>query len=86
MACRRSDSTICAIHPRRAAAAEGVHPKVVRVRPGIALIAMTLDIYSRILPSMGREAAAKLESALSLNQVVNSNHTSGEGMGTTLKP
>ncbi len=44
--------------------AQGVHPKVVQERLGHAQIAITLDVYSHVLPSMGREAAAKLDIAL----------------------
>lgn len=40
---------------------EGVHPKVVQERLGHATISVTLDIYSHVLPSMQREAAAKLD-------------------------
>ncbi len=39
---------------------EGVHPKVVQETLGHSTIQLTLDTYSHILPSMGREAAAKL--------------------------
>jgi len=35
----------------------GVHPKIVSERLGHATIAITLDIYSHVLPSMQREAA-----------------------------
>jgi integrase len=40
---------------------QGVHPKVVAERLGHASIAMTLDIYSHVLPSMGKEAAQRLD-------------------------
>jgi integrase len=45
--------------------AEGVHPKIVQERLGHAQIAMTLDVYSHVLPSMGRDAATRLDRALS---------------------
>jgi len=41
---------------------QGVHPKVVQERLGHSQISMTLDTYSHVLPSMGREAAVKLDS------------------------
>jgi integrase len=44
--------------------AEGVHPKVVQERLGHAQISMTLDTYSHVLPSMGKDAAAKLDTLL----------------------
>ncbi len=40
---------------------QGVHPKVVQERLGHSQISITLDTYSHVLPSMGREAAAKLD-------------------------
>jgi integrase len=40
---------------------QGVHPKVVQERFGHSQISITLDTYSHVLPSMGREAAAKLD-------------------------
>ena len=36
-----------------------VHPKVVQERLGHGNIAMTLDVYSHVLPSMQQEAAGK---------------------------
>ncbi len=44
--------------------AQNVHPKVVQERLGHATIAMTLDIYSAYIPSMGRVAADKLDALL----------------------
>lgn len=41
---------------------QGVHPKVVQERLGHSQISVTLDTYSHVLPSMGREAAARLDS------------------------
>lgn len=39
----------------------GIHPKVVQERMGHSTIAMTLDIYSHVLPSMQQEAASKID-------------------------
>lgn len=44
--------------------AAGIHPKVVQERLGHSQIGITLDIYSHVLPTMGLEAAAKLDSVL----------------------
>jgi integrase len=41
--------------------AQGVHPKIVQERLGHSQIAMTLDTYSHVLPSMQRDAADKLD-------------------------
>ncbi|MEI6790580.1 MAG: site-specific integrase [Myxococcaceae bacterium] len=43
---------------------KGIHPKVVQERLGHAQISMTLDVYSHVLPSMQKEAAAQLETLL----------------------
>ena len=43
----------------------GVHPKVVQERLGHSTIAMTMDIYSHVLPSMQQEAADKIDDMLS---------------------
>ena len=42
----------------------GVHPKVVSERLGHSSIAITLDTYSHVLPSMQEDAAAKMGSLL----------------------
>jgi integrase len=39
----------------------GVHPKIVREALGHASIAITLDTYSHVMPSMGRIAACAIE-------------------------
>lgn len=39
---------------------EGVHPKVVQERLGHASITLTLDTYSHVLPSLQKDATAKL--------------------------
>lgn len=40
---------------------EGVHPKVVQEMLGHSQIAVTLDTYSHVLPTMQKEAAAKID-------------------------
>lgn len=44
--------------------AQGVHPKVVQERLGHATIAITLDTYSHVVPSLQREAADQLDALL----------------------
>ena len=41
-----------------------VHPKVVSERLGHSTIAITLDIYSHVLPDMQRDAADALDDVL----------------------
>jgi integrase len=41
--------------------AAGVHPKIVQERLGHATIAITLDTYSHVLPTMQRDAAIAIE-------------------------
>ena len=43
---------------------QGVHPKIVAERLGHSTVSMTMDVYSHVLPRMGREAAAKLDALL----------------------
>jgi integrase len=43
---------------------QGVHPKIVQERLGHSNIAMTLDIYSHVLPSMQEDAALKMDELL----------------------
>jgi integrase len=43
---------------------KGVHPKVVQERLGHSSIAITLDTYSHVLPSMQRDAAERLDDLL----------------------
>ncbi len=40
---------------------QGVHPKIVQERLGHARVAMTLDTYSHVLPSMQADAVSKLD-------------------------
>lgn len=42
----------------------GVHPRVVQERLGHANVGITLDTYSHVAPSLGREAAALLDARL----------------------
>ncbi len=42
----------------------GIHPKVVQEMLGHSQIAMTMDIYSHVLPTMQVEAVGKLDSVL----------------------
>lgn len=44
----------------------GIHPKVVSERLGHATIAITLDTYSHVLPSLQREAAETVAALISL--------------------
>jgi integrase len=44
---------------------QGVHPKVVSEMLGHAAIAITLDLYSHVLPDMQRDASAAMERFLS---------------------
>lgn len=46
------------------ALARGVHPKVVQEAMGHATIAVTLDLYSHVVPSLQREAAKEMGEAL----------------------
>lgn len=41
--------------------AAGVHPKMVQERLGHSSIAMTLDVYSHVLPSMQQETARTID-------------------------
>jgi integrase len=43
---------------------QGVHPKVVQEMLGHAQISLTLDTYSRVLPSLGEDAARRLDALL----------------------
>jgi integrase len=44
--------------------ASGVHPKVVQERLGHSSIAITMDIYSHLMPNMQGEAAAAVDVAM----------------------
>ena len=43
---------------------EGVHPKIVSERLGHSRVGITLDLYSHVTPTMQREAAAAVDTAL----------------------
>ena len=43
---------------------DGVHPKVAQERLGHSSIAVTLDLYSHVLPGMQREAAQLLDQSM----------------------
>jgi integrase len=42
----------------------GVHPKIAQERLGHSSIAITLDLYSHVMPGMQDEAAQKVDQAL----------------------
>lgn len=46
------------------ALARGVHPQVVQEALGHSTIAVTLDLYSHVVPSLQREAAKEMGAAL----------------------
>jgi integrase len=43
---------------------EGIHPKVAQERLGHATIAVTLDLYSHVMPGMQEDAALRVDTAL----------------------
>lgn len=51
----------------------GIHPKVVQERLGHATIAITLDLYSHVLPTMQAHAVEKLDEIFAKKPVGNSN-------------
>jgi hypothetical protein len=42
----------------------GVHPKVASERLGHSRVAVTLDLYSHVIPGMQEDAAARVDHAL----------------------
>lgn len=50
-----------AAHGRDVGAPGGVHPKIVQEMLGHSQISITLDIYSHVLPGMGRAAAVAMD-------------------------
>ena len=44
--------------------ASGVHPKIASERLGHSKIAVTLDLYSHVLPGMQEDAVAKVDAAI----------------------
>jgi integrase len=47
---------------------KGVHPKFVQELLGYSNIAITLDTYSHVIPSMGDATARAMEDALEVDQ------------------
>lgn len=45
--------------------AQGVHPRVVMEMLGHSTITLTMNVYSHVIPDLQREAADKMEAALS---------------------
>jgi integrase len=45
--------------------AQGTHPRLVQELLGHATVVMTLDRYSHVMPGMGDQTAAAIDSALS---------------------
>ncbi len=43
---------------------EGTHPRVVQEMLGHSSVALTLSVYSHVLPSLQREAAARMDALL----------------------
>jgi integrase len=43
---------------------EGVHPKVAQERLGHSTIAVTLDLYSHVMPGMQEDAARRVDRSL----------------------
>ena len=56
----RKTALPCAPHLLKA----GVHPKVAQERLGHATIAVTLDLYSHVMPGMQEDAAMKVDRIL----------------------
>jgi integrase len=54
-----------------AALVGGVHPKVVQERLGHSSIAITMNLYSHVLPGMGRQAASQVAGAILGADVIN---------------
>ena len=61
--CRRSVSTASSI-PTSPTLQANIHPTVASKRAGHASVAITLDIYSHVLPGMQAEAAARVDADL----------------------
>lgn len=49
---------------------QGVHPRVVMETLGHSQISLTLDTYSHVLPALGAEAAAKMDSLVGVKRGV----------------
>jgi integrase len=66
---RRSDLARVRFHDLRHSHAtllpsKNVHPKIVSERLGHSTVAITLDVYSHVVPGMQEEAARKIDAAL----------------------
>jgi integrase len=55
----------------------GIHPKIVSEAMGHASVAITLDTYSHVVPSMGEHVAAAMEAALGTGSKSGSNPPRG---------
>nr|WP_246747841.1 hypothetical protein [Methylobacterium sp. SD274] len=42
----------------------GIHPKIAQERLGHSSIGIALDLYSRVMPGMQKDAAAKVDAAM----------------------
>jgi integrase len=52
------------VRPATLALAAGVNPKVVQERLGHSSVTLTLDTYSQAVPTLGKDAAARLDALL----------------------
>jgi integrase len=57
--------------------ASGVHPKIAQERLGHATIAITLDLYSHVLPGMQADAASRVDDTL--RQALEKHRAGGKG-------
>jgi len=66
----------------------GVHPKVVQERLGHSSVAITLDMYSHVLPGLQEAAVRRLDELLDfkLDQIENVGKMSAEGDATDSEP
>ena len=48
---------------------QGIHPKIVSERLGHSSVAITLDTYSHVLPSMQRDAAEQLHALVGTGSI-----------------
>ncbi len=48
---------------------QGVHPKIMQERMGHSQISVTKDTYSDVLRTMEKEAAAKMDAAIGMNEL-----------------
>jgi integrase len=56
----------------------GVHPKIAQERLGHATVAITLDLYSHLLPGMQAEVASRVDEAL--RQALDKRHGAAKGV------